>query len=113
MIELGQAKIGPVRPVQMVRYAAGVDDFNPVHFDDTFARSSGLPGVIVQGPLTVALAVDAIVSQTGLTSLRALDARLRAPVFPSEELSVVPTDSGAEVRKADGTVAATLTFELA
>lgn len=113
MIELGQARIGPVRPVQMVRYAAAVDDFNPVHFDDTFARSSGLPGVIVQGPLTVALAVDAIVAQTGLTSLRALDARLRAPVFPGEELSVVPTDSGAEVRKADGTVAATLTFELA
>jgi len=111
MSDLRPAEIAPVGPVQVARYAAAVQDFNPVHFDPAFATSAGPPSTIVHGPLSVALALDAIVAQLGATALRSLEARLRAPVFPGEELRLTPTDTGAEVTKADGTVALTLSFE--
>ena len=32
---------------QIQQYAEASGDRNPIHLDDTFARSAGLPGVIV------------------------------------------------------------------
>jgi acyl dehydratase len=98
----------PLRRVQIARYACAVGDFNPVHVDEDFARAAGLPSVIAHGPLSAALALDAIVAQVGAETLRGADIRLRAPVFPGEELTVVPAADGAEVRKPDGTVAMTI-----
>lgn len=94
--------------VQIARYAGAVGDFNPVHVDDEFARAAGLPSVIAHGPLTVTLALDAVVEQLGPDALRSAKARLAAPVFPGDELVVVPVDGGVEVRKADGSVVATV-----
>lgn len=94
--------------VQIARYAGAVGDFNPVHVDDEFARAAGLPSVIAHGPLTVTLALDAVVEQLGPDALRSAKARLSAPVFPGDELVVVPVDGGVEVRKADGSVVATV-----
>ncbi|WP_261575803.1 MaoC/PaaZ C-terminal domain-containing protein [Frankia gtarii] len=108
---LGERTRGPVTRVQIARYAGAVGDFNPVHVDDEFARASGLPSVIAHGPLTVTLALDAVVEQLGPQALRSAKARLSAPVFPGDELTVVPTADGVEVRKADGTVAATVRLE--
>ncbi|WP_261568165.1 MaoC/PaaZ C-terminal domain-containing protein [Frankia gtarii] len=108
---LSERTRGPVTRVQIARYAGAVGDFNPVHVDDEFARASGLPSVIAHGPLTVTLALDAVVEQLGPQALRSAKARLSAPVFPGDELTVVPTADGVEVRKADGTVAATVRLE--
>lgn len=94
--------------VQIARYAGAVADFNPVHVDDDFARAAGLPSVIAHGPLTVTRALDAVVEQLGPDALRSAKARLSAPVFPGDELVVVPVDGGVEVRKADGSVVATV-----
>lgn len=94
-----------VTRTRIARYAAAVQDFNPVHFDDDFAVAAGLPSVIVQGPFTVALLLDAVLA--GDAGPATVEARLRAPVFPGENLTVVTTDTGAELRKADGTVAVT------
>lgn len=102
----------PVSRVQISRYAAAVDDYNPVHVDEEFAKAAGLPSVIAHGPLTVALALDAVVAQIGPDALRSATARLSAPVFPGDVLTVSPSDKGVEVRKADGTVAATITLAI-
>jgi acyl dehydratase len=102
----------PVSRVQIARYAGAVGDFNPIHLDDAFAAKAGLPSVIAHGPLTLALVLDAIVSQIGPSALDSFDARLRAPVFPGDELVITPTPDGVEVAKADGTVVATVTLEL-
>jgi acyl dehydratase len=110
-VTLEERTRGPVTRVQIARYAGAVGDFNPVHVDDEFARASGLPSVIAHGPLTVTLALDAVVEQLGPEALRSAKARLSAPVFPGDELTVVPTADGVEVRKADGTVAATVRLE--
>jgi acyl dehydratase len=107
-----EATTEPVRRSQIARYACAVDDFNGMHVDEDFARQAGMPSVIAHGPLTLALALDAIVAQLGPDAFREMEARLTAPVFPGDALTVVPADGGAEVRKADGTVAAKLTLRL-
>jgi acyl dehydratase len=110
-MEVRQASRGPVTRVQIARYAGTVGDFNPVHIDDEFARAAGLPSVIAHGPLIVALALDAVVEQVGAGALRSARARLSAPVFPGDELTVEPADGGVRVTKADGTVVASIRLE--
>jgi acyl dehydratase len=97
----------PVTRVQIARYAGAVGDFNPIHLDDSFAATAGLPSVIAHGPLSLALIIDVIVAQLGADALVSLDTRLRAPVFPGDQLTVVPTDDGLEVRNGSDTVVAT------
>jgi acyl dehydratase len=110
-MNLQEATRGPLDREQIKRYADAVGDHNPVHLDEDFAKQAGLPSVIAHGPLTVALALDAVVEQVGAAALRSARARLMAPVFPGEQLTVVPTDKGVELRKADGTVAAVVVLE--
>lgn len=96
--------VEPVTRTRMARYAAAVGDFNPVHFDDDVAAAAGLPSVIVQGPFTVALLLDAVLPP-GAKESGSVRARLKTPVFPGEQLTAVRTDTGAELRKLDGSVA--------
>lgn len=110
-MNLVESTRGPITRAQINEYAAAVDDFNPVHVDEEFAIGAGLPSVIAHGPLTVALALDAVVEQLGPEVLRSARARLSAPVYPGDVLTVVPTADGVEVRKADGTAAATIALD--
>jgi len=70
----------------IVRYAGAVQDFNPMHYDDEFARKSGLPGIIAHGPLTFALVLDALVAVHGAEKIAGLRTRLKAPVFPGDRI---------------------------
>jgi len=100
----------PVSRVQIARYAGAVGDFNPIHLDDEFARAAGMPSVIAHGPLTLTLAIDRLVAQCGADALRSFDARLKAPVFPKDHLSIAPVEGGIEVKNQEGktVVAATV-----
>ena len=40
----------------LVRYAGASGDFNPIHWNERFAKEVGLPDVIAHGMLTMALA---------------------------------------------------------
>lgn len=112
MSELQTAGIPAVTRVQIARYAGAVGDFNPIHVDEEFARAAGMPSVIAHGPLTLTLAIDAIVAQLGPDAIKRFDARLRAPVFPGVALTVVPTDGGVEIQTAEGKVVATATVSV-
>ncbi|MEW6471043.1 MAG: MaoC family dehydratase [Actinomycetota bacterium] len=107
MTELVPTTLPPITREQVQHYAEAVGDFNAIHFDTDFARAAGLPDTVVHGPLTVAKIADVLAAQLGVDALLNLDVRLRAPVFPGEELAVEGTDYGVKVVKADGTVAAT------
>jgi acyl dehydratase len=107
MIELAPTTLAPITRDQVQQYGEAVGDFNPIHFDHEFARNAGLPDTVVHGPLTVAKIADVLVAQLGGDALLNLDVRLRAPVFPGEELTVESADYGVKVTKSDGTVAAT------
>lgn len=105
---LSESTTAAVDRVQISRYACAIGDFNPMHVDEEYAKAAGMPSVIAHGPLTAALIIDAVVAQLGVAALKAADIRFRAPVFPGDALTIHPIEAGAEVRKADGTVAATL-----
>ena len=46
----------PVQRVDLVRYAGASGDFNPIHWNERFATSVGLPNVIAHGMFTMATA---------------------------------------------------------
>lgn len=102
----------PVTRRQIARYAGAVRDFNPVHVDEEFARSVGFPSAIAHGPLTLGLALDAVVAQVGVERIRRFEARLKAPFFPGESLTVTPVDGGLELKTGSGTVVATVALTL-
>lgn len=106
MTDIVSASTEPVTRVQIARYAGAVGDFNPIHLDDAFVAKAGLPGVIAHGPLTLALILDLVVAQIGADALTSFDARLRAPVFPGDELTIVPAGDTLEVRNGSGAVVA-------
>jgi acyl dehydratase len=54
-----------VRRRDLVRYAGASGDFNPIHWSDSAARSSGLPDVIAHGMFTMATAVRVVTSWCG------------------------------------------------
>lgn len=110
-MELKESTAPAVSREQILRYAGAVQDFNPMHIDEEFAQAAGMPSVIAHGPLTAAIVLDLIVGQIGVNGLAAAEVRFRAPVFPGDELSIVATDGGVDVRKADGSVAATVALQ--
>ena len=65
--------VGTVLPVQtfpigradLVRYAGASGDFNPIHWNERFATSVGLPNVIAHGMYTMALAARVVTDWAG------------------------------------------------
>jgi acyl dehydratase len=51
--------------VDLVRYAGASGDFNPIHWNERFARSVGLPDVIAHGMLTMATACRVVTDWVG------------------------------------------------
>jgi acyl dehydratase len=75
---------------QPVRYAEASGDHNRIHLDDEFARSVGLPGIIVHGMCTLAFAARAVREAMGTSSagaIRQLGARFTSPLLPGDRLT--------------------------
>jgi acyl dehydratase len=95
--ELAELRVTPDRYVT-ARYAGASGDFNPIHLDDEFARSVGLPGRILHGLYTMALIARAQTEALGGPShLRRLAVQFRGAALPEEEIVVSST-----VKESDG-----------
>jgi acyl dehydratase len=79
---------------QIAAYAEASGDRNPIHLDDDFARSVGLPGVIAHGMLQMGLLARAAGEPT---RLRRLSCRFAAIVRPGDTVTFRGTQKGAEV----------------
>ena len=55
----------PVTRADLVRYAGASGDFNPIHWNERFAKSVGLPDVIAHGMFTMALAARVVSDWAG------------------------------------------------
>jgi acyl dehydratase len=55
----------PVARADLVRYAGASGDFNPIHWNERFAKSVGLPNVIAHGMFTMATAVRVVTDWAG------------------------------------------------
>jgi acyl dehydratase len=93
---LPDLKITPDRYLTY-RYAGASGDFNPIHIDDEFARSVGLPSRILHGLWSMAQVARAQTDAAGgPDKLRRLSVQFRGMGLPEQE--VVVTSTVREVR---------------
>ncbi|CAG7598451.1 MaoC family dehydratase [Actinacidiphila bryophytorum] len=55
----------PVTRATLVQYAGASGDFNPIHWNEKFAREVGLPDVIAHGMFTMASAARVVTDWVG------------------------------------------------
>ena len=73
---------------QIAAYADASGDHNPIHVDDDFARSVGLPGVIAHGMLQMGIAgTVAAEAAGGGDRLRRLVCRFSGMVVPGDKVT--------------------------
>ena len=97
-----------VTRADLVRYAEASGDHNPIHQDETVARSVGLPGVIAHGMFTMALATRAVATWTGSAKVVELGCKFTNPVVVPADGSVTITIGGTVKSAEDGLVSLAL-----
>lgn len=80
---------------QIATYAEASGDRNPIHLDDAFAQSVGLPGIIAHGMLQMGLL--ARVAAPAGHPLTRLSCRFATPVRPGDTITFTAED-GADGR---------------
>ena len=75
------------------RYAEASGDPNPIHIDEEFAKSVGLPGCILHGLYSMAQVAKAHTDAAGgdPRALKRLAVQFRGMGFPEEEIVVTAT----------------------
>jgi acyl dehydratase len=87
-VEIPELRVTPDRYVTY-RYAGASGDFNPIHLDDEFARSVGLPGKILHGLWSMAQVARAQTEAAGgPEKLRRLSVQFRGMGVPEQEIVV-------------------------
>ena len=80
---------------QIAAYAQASGDHNPIHRDEDFARSVGLPGVIAHGMLQMGiLATVASEAAGGAGRLRRLYCRFAGMVEPGDTVTFAADEAG-------------------
>ncbi|MGW7337963.1 MaoC family dehydratase [Streptomyces sp. NPDC054808] len=94
----------PVDRATLVRYAGASGDFNPIHWNEKFAKEVGLPDVIAHGMFTMAEAIRVVTDWTGDPgSVVEYGVRFTRPVVvPNDDLGAVIEVSGKVAAKLDG-----------
>lgn len=96
------ARTFPVTRATLVRYAGASGDFNPIHWNERFAKEVGLPDVIAHGMFTMAEAIRVVTDWVGDPgAVLEYGVRFTRPV-------VVPDDGRGAVIEVGGKVAAKL-----
>ena len=89
-VDVGQeipARSYEITREQINEYAQASGDRNPIHLDEDFARSVGLPGVIAHGMLDMGLLAQTVVDWAGdHHRLRELRCRFSGMVKPGDKL---------------------------
>lgn len=77
-----------VTKVQLVKYAGASGDFNPLHTDDAFAQSIGMPGVIAHGMLVMGFLGQYVMELAGTSAtLTNFKMRFGAMTRPGDEIT--------------------------
>jgi acyl dehydratase len=82
---------------QTYRYRDASGDQMPIHVDDAFAKSVGLPGIIVHGLCTMAMTSQAVIKSVAggdSARLKRLAVRFSKPVFPGNDVVTTIYDAG-------------------
>ncbi len=105
-----EARVYYVNRALLKQYADASGDQNPIHQDEAFAKSVGLPDVIAHGMLTMAL-VGKYVSEIagGSANVLELGGRFTKPVVVPAGVDVDLTVSATVTEVIDGKVSLSLT----
>lgn len=91
---------------QTFRYAEPAGDPMPIHLDDEFAKSMGLPGIILHGLCTMAFCSHAVFSQVAPHNperLKRLAVRFASPGRPGQVMRTSIWDTGRGVFRFEST----------
>lgn len=83
---------------QTFRYRDASGDQMPIHIDDDFAKSVGLPGIIAHGLCTMAMTSQAVVKTVAdgdPARLKRLAVRMSKNVFPGDDVTTTLYEAGA------------------
>jgi acyl dehydratase len=105
----------PVTRLDLVKYAGASGDFNPIHWNERFATSVGLPDVIAHGMYTMAQAGRFVTDWAGDPgAVVDYGVRFSAPVVVPDDEGAIIEVSGKVEEKLDGNrVAVALTARAA
>jgi acyl dehydratase len=80
---------------QIAAYADASGDHNPIHLDDNFARSVGLPGLIAHGMLQMGIAATVAAEAAGGSErLRRMSVRFAGMVVPGDTVTFSADEAG-------------------
>ena len=86
-MELAEVVFGPLERPDIVRYAGAAGDFNPIHFDDTYAQGAGAPTAFAMGMLPAGYLAHAVGDWFGGPQhLMRFRVRFLTRVWPGDEI---------------------------
>ena len=77
----------PITKVQLVKYAGASGDFNPLHFDEEYAKKRGLKKLIAHGMLSMGFLSEYVESIFGVGKIKKLQVNFKSMVFIGEEIT--------------------------
>src|SRR6266542_1236523 len=86
--EVPPFEVTPITRTDIVRYAGASGDFNPIHHDEEFARSAGMPAVFGIGMHSAGLLGQYLARWVGLSNVRRFGVRLTGQVWPGDTLAL-------------------------
>src|SRR5919108_6498091 len=103
-VEIGTELPGqtfPVTRATLVQYAGASGDFNPIHWNERFAKEVGLPDVIAHGMFTMAEAIRVVTDWAGdPAAVVEYGVRFTRPVVvPDDDVGATLEVSGKVVEK--------------
>lgn len=103
---IGTRRIEVTR-ADLVRYAGASGDFNPIHWNERFARAVGLPGVIAHGMFTMGAAVQLVTDWIGDPgAILDYQTRFTKPVPVPDAQDDAAPDTGGSAITVTGTIGA-------
>jgi len=79
--------VGPISLTDIVKYQGASGDFNPIHHDTDYARSSGFEQPVGVGMFHAGVMNSLATDWLGPDNLRRTRIRWKAPVFPGDVLT--------------------------
>ena len=90
---------GPIKQIQLTRYAGASGDFNPIHQDPAFAKAAGMGDVFAHGMLSMGFVAQSVTDWLGVGTVQKIGVRFAGLV----RLGDVVTCHGKIVAKHHGT----------
>jgi len=88
---LPERSFGPLTRTDFVRYQGASGDFNPIHHDESFARSAGFGTVFSVGMLQAGLLATYCTDLFGPSNVRRFKVQFREQVWPDDVLTASGT----------------------